>query len=458
MEEQEVASLSCWGRLAAWVNSVSFEACLVVIILVNSVLIGVEMEIDANHNTQVIFLVLENVFTLVFVLELLLRTLVNGCQAHFCGPDWRWAWFDLMVVGVALLEAITNVVLSVLSSETANITVLRLIRMLRVTRLARVFRVTRIIRFITPLRSLLFSIMVTLRHLIWSLVLLGLIIYVFGLLFTRAVMDATDLSQMGQDATARHWADLFTSMMTLFQAVTNGVSWGDCSLVLLEISPFFLVMFIFYIILTRLTCFAVLNVVTGTFCQSAIAAASRDPDLIAANLKGHQQKTEHQLKKLFETLDCTGSGQVSYAELEHKLQSEDVIAAFQALKLEVNDAWTLFKLLDQDQTDLIDVSEFVVGCKQLRGEAATLDLAKLAYEMKWLVKRVAMLTQNRERGALKTRQQRGTSNYILRDEGLGSPSMISNLSNLGGGSSKSRMMSGASKSSIPEDDVIVDEI
>merc|ERR1712139_248496 len=110
-------------------------------------------------------------------------------------------------------------------------------------------------------------------------------------------------------------------------------------------------------------------------------AAKRDPRLIAANLVAKRDKAEMQLKKLLDMIDSDGSGKISYGELEKFLNNVDVSAAFEALDLEVNDAWTLFKLLDQDRADMINIQEFIFGCKQLSGGATT-DIAKLTYEVK----------------------------------------------------------------------------
>merc|ERR1711970_145588 len=146
--------------------------------------------------------------------------------------------------------------------------------------------------------------------------------------------------------------------MTLFQAVTGGVTWQECSEVLEQISPALELAFATYI---TITCFAVLNVVTGTFCQSAISAAESDPNMIAVNLAMKRKKREELLNRLFEMIDHDESGAISYVEMENTLTDLQVQAGFEALGLEVNDAWMLFKLLDSDLTDMVDIHKFMNG-------------------------------------------------------------------------------------------------
>mmetsp|Transcript_96358 Transcript_96358/g.152363 ORF Transcript_96358/g.152363 Transcript_96358/m.152363 type:complete len:137 (+) Transcript_96358:3-413(+) len=79
---------------------------------------------------------------------------------------------------------------------------------------------------------------------------------------------------------------------------------------------------------------------------------------------------------------------LSYSEFEDVLTSEKTSAYLAAIQLDVTDAWELFKLLDTDESALIDVEEFVHGCLRLKGTAKAIDVAKLDYEMKMRQKRL----------------------------------------------------------------------
>ena len=65
----------------------------------------------------------------------------------------------------------------------------RLMRLLRLGRLVRVVRIVRVVRLFRALRTLVASLAGTLKSLFWSFLLLGLIIYIFAILFTDIVLD-----------------------------------------------------------------------------------------------------------------------------------------------------------------------------------------------------------------------------------------------------------------------------
>jgi len=294
---------------------------------------------------------------------------------------------DLMVVTAALLDLVVDILAAVMPDREASVTILGLLRLLRIARVLRVLRISKLIRFVTPLRSLLFSIVVTLRHLIWSLVLLLMLIFIFAMLFSRTTIDYSDaIPEDRRDALQRYWQGLFVSMMTLFKAATGGMNWQDCSDVLREISPVLELCFASYIIIT---CFAVLNVVTGTFCQSAMKAAESDPNMIAVTMANKKKKREEMICELFDMIDRDHNGRVSYEEMQDMMTNTQIQASFEVLGLEVRDSWMLFRLLDEDRDHLIDMDEFMQGCKLLSGQASALDLFKLSYEVKRLVKQLA---------------------------------------------------------------------
>merc|ERR1711871_1041147 len=68
-----------------------------------------------------------------------------------------------------------------------------------------------------------------------------------------------------------------------------------------------------------------------------------------------------------------------------------MVAYFKALKLDISDVHTLFVLLDRDREGSIDIDEFVVGCMRLRGEATSLDMAKLVLESEYTLHNVEIL-------------------------------------------------------------------
>merc|ERR1712061_935324 len=55
------------------------------------------------------------------------------------------------------------------------------------------------------------------------------------------------------------------------------------------------------------------------------------------------------------------------------------------LKLDPEEAMTLFSLLDMDQSDSVEIEEFVDGCRKLGRESRVFDLITMQYEIKFLL-------------------------------------------------------------------------
>merc|ERR1711920_856566 len=85
---------------------------------------------------------------------------------------------------------------------------------------------------------------------------------------------------------------------------------------------------------------------------------------------------------LFDEIDNDGSNCIGLQEFIAKLDDERVMAHLHAMKLDVNDATTLFKLIDNDNSGQINIHEFLVGCYKLQGESRSLDTKIMYLEMR----------------------------------------------------------------------------
>merc|ERR1712196_71593 len=162
----------------------------------------------------------------------------------------------------------------------------RIFRLIRIARLARAFRIVQIINFVRALRDLIVTTVHTMTSFLWSMILLGIVIYVFSIFFTYAANDARferagivkDTDSL--DSLEKNYGSLFLSMYTLFKAISSGADWGDVVKPLWNISAGWGLFFLVYL---TFCFFLVLNVITSSFCQSAIESSQRDLDAIIYN-------------------------------------------------------------------------------------------------------------------------------------------------------------------------------
>jgi uncharacterized membrane protein len=219
---------------------------------------------------------------------------------------------------------------------------------------------------------------------LWALVLLLLIIYTFAIVLTQAVTEHTvgqGFSVSADDPILKYWGDLTRSMMSLWMAVTDGVNWSTISEPLANIDGGEVWVTILQVYIAFVF-FAVLNVVTGVFCQNAVESAQQDLDtLIHAQLIAKERYVEH-LSKLFQELDSRKNQRITPYTLIQGMDRPKVRSWFTALDVDTRNVWKLFKLLDPDGSGGVDIGEFVDGCLRLRGSATRIDLESLKWEIK----------------------------------------------------------------------------
>lgn len=216
------------------------------------------------------------------------------------------------------------------------------------------------------------------------MVLLFMLVYIFGIIFTQAVSDAVNdpnikLSDRAKEACSIYWAGLPFSMLSLFMSISGGVSWEMVIAPLHEISGLWSMVYLFYI---SFSYFAVLNVVTGVFCQSAIDSAQSDHELVMHSIILNKAAHIEKIKSLFHEIDSGERGYITFQKFDENVNNPAVQTWFEALELDVNDAWEFFKLLDSDGGASIEIEEFLMGCLRLRGGAKALDMAHLIHEQR----------------------------------------------------------------------------
>eukprot|EP00930_Biecheleria_cincta_P040749 TRINITY_DN27911_c0_g1_i1.p1 TRINITY_DN27911_c0_g1~~TRINITY_DN27911_c0_g1_i1.p1 ORF type:complete len:598 (+),score=101.07 TRINITY_DN27911_c0_g1_i1:104-1897(+) len=352
-----------------------FDRFFALMIIGSSLTVGAECEYTAVYMTQelpAVFSVLQMVFFWGFLIELVLR--VAALRRLFIyGFDWPWNVFDAIVVFFSVVEAVATTVIQEQSSF------LMVVRMIRIVRVARIIRV---VRFLRQLRVMVYTLLGTLPNLCWSMVLISIILYVFSVCITQAVTYHL-LSFEEPPAYADKMRNVFgrtpLTAYFLFQAVSSGVNWGQDVSMLFHLDIIYWGMFVAYIAITQ---FAMLNVVTGFFCENAIEMAQADKELLVSEMLRQKDALIKEFEKLFHDFDLDGSGEITYAEWEAMLDDEATQAYMSHLNINPSSAWTIFRLIDVDGTSSISVDEFIQGLLNLKGQSKSVDIASISFDLK----------------------------------------------------------------------------
>ncbi|CAE8727205.1 unnamed protein product, partial [Polarella glacialis] len=338
------------------------DISIFIVILMSVISIGIEADMTAQRpldDIPLIFEALNLFYTVVFAIEIALKWAAFGLYMYFTGPDKVWNVFDFVIVTSSILDQSLSFWVAHSDGETFALKNLRVIRMLRVTRIVRGIRVMRVLRYVQPLRTLLRSIYTVLKSLVWTMILLALIFYSFGVAFTQSTSDycreaAGALLQPGSGLSLSsvspmcenpelqiYWSFLASSMFTLFKAIAGGVSWHSVVLPLEPVGWFIIVLFVAFICFTS---FAVLNVITGVFCQSAMESANLDNEIAVMQQLASREEHVEAIKKLFNAIDQDASNDITMDEFEEKLEDARVIAYLDCMGIDCSDAWTLFQV------------------------------------------------------------------------------------------------------------------
>ncbi|CAE7857011.1 unnamed protein product, partial [Symbiodinium necroappetens] len=325
------------GHSCIWhmVHHPLFESIFAFVVVTNAVFIGIDVQRSVDHGDPrpTEFRVIQYLYAAIFTVELLLRLAADGLH-FFCSEDWAWSWLDLFIVLSSLWEVVVDITGSSDLDAIAGVSGLKSFRIVRLSRILRTAQFVSIFRFVIALRVLITSILHTLKALVWAMTLLVLIVYVFAVLFTQAVSDYradSNTALLHQDAAQRYFGSLVDSMLTLFMSLAGGVSWEQALAPLREISAIWVICYVGYIAFTY---FAVLNVVTAVFCQSAIESAQNDQVTLMQNMLMNKEKHVRKIQELFGRLGATDDGHITLQMFEENINSDSVTTYFEALGLD----------------------------------------------------------------------------------------------------------------------------
>jgi voltage-gated sodium channel len=205
-------------RLLRWLANPRVESFLIVLILINAVILGLETFPDIMGRFGDVLYLLDNAILAVFVVEIALRITANGWR-FFRDP---WSLFDFTVVAIALIPA------------SGPLAVLRTLRVLRVLR---------ILTLMPSMRAVVAGLIGALPGLSSVIMLMGLIFYV------SAVMATGLFGERFPD----WFGTLGETAYTLFQVMTLE-SWSmGIARPVLEVFPFAWLFFVVFILVTTFT-------------------------------------------------------------------------------------------------------------------------------------------------------------------------------------------------------------
>eukprot|EP00927_Polykrikos_kofoidii_P087122 TRINITY_DN9959_c0_g1_i3.p1 TRINITY_DN9959_c0_g1~~TRINITY_DN9959_c0_g1_i3.p1 ORF type:complete len:601 (-),score=112.52 TRINITY_DN9959_c0_g1_i3:385-2187(-) len=323
-------------------------------------------------------LVLDVFFAAIFLGEIILKVVAFGFK-FFVGSDSVWNTCTLLLVVVQIGELILDfAVARSLPGGDANLVGFRVIRMLRLTR---IIRAARLFSVVQELRTMVISVLGSLRHVCWTLILMMLVAWVCALsivMMVGAVYKRCNGNiQLGNcsEYIYKYFGSLGAAMFSLFAAVSGGLDWQLAAVTLLEeVDATSCLVMIAYVVFVV---FALVNSVTGVFVDSAL----RSSEKAQAELLTSMAHTVFS-QTLSEGASNDEASITREAFLE-AMQGETMRVYFANLDVNIEDPHKIFDLIDVDRSGTIEVSEFVESIHRMKGQAKALDF--LSFVHMWQV-------------------------------------------------------------------------
>mmetsp|Transcript_45029 Transcript_45029/g.84592 ORF Transcript_45029/g.84592 Transcript_45029/m.84592 type:complete len:826 (-) Transcript_45029:61-2538(-) len=340
----------CWQYVArhSW-----FEHLTLGVIALNAVWIWVDTDLNKAQTliaAHPVFICAEMLFCFYFSVEITVRFMAFK-RKRDCLND-PWFVFDSLLVMMMILETwVVTLVLLITKKESGaglgNASVLRLVRLLRLTRMA---RMARLLRAVPEMMILIKGILVAIRSVFFTLLMLAIIIYIFGVAFAQLCKD-TPLEKL-------YFENVHVSMSSLLLLGVLPDLFDFVSRVGQEHIAYS-VLLLFFILLSSLT---VMNMLVGVLVEVVSVVSSVEKEQMTV------QFVKTMLLGLLHRsgIDADCNNHISKAEFESLLLQPEAARIIQEVGVDVVGLVDLADFIFEDGVEL-SFPEFMEIVLQLRG-------------------------------------------------------------------------------------------
>jgi voltage-gated sodium channel len=324
------------------------------VIITNTVCIGIEVQHSIDGRESKTLETLEHCFLSFFIIELILRMIMN--HGDYMRSGWLVLDASCVVVGVVSDWIVAPILYSTSMGGVPVIGHFEVIKVLRLLRLTRSLRLLEMFPELWALTSGLFS---AARTVAFACVLLIMAVYIFACVLSE--MLATSKLR-NHPATKELIADRFPDLLRTFMTTwsfTNADSIGDIYEPLIAQDPSFAFVFVPIWIVVSV---ALMNLVTAVIVDTAIERHKTNDLLKRAEMRKKIRALTPHIEDLFVQLDKAEDGSLEVKELS--LTGIDMHKDLRNV-IEEDKLKDLFQFLDLDGSGTIDKGEFVDGIMHL---------------------------------------------------------------------------------------------
>lgn len=350
-----------------FLSSVPFQSGVTMLILVNAALMGVETDYPEWHLT---WLIVDNFFTAVFLLEMVLKLVFLGRRYPTSGN-----LFDAVLVMCAIADTWVTPAVG-LDVDTQSFSILRILRLFRLA------RILRLIKMFRPLVLIASAMTDSICSAIWVGSLVFIIIYVFAIFTTTYIGQADPNLYPGYTSIPEEieqseflqsfnphlsFGSLGKSMLTLLN-ITMLTEWSEIVRPLVARQPYIAALLVGFALLVI---YGVLNIIVGIIADTVNQRRTELDKAQGEEERANRLRQFRQIQEIVLSMDVQGRGFLTVEQLEDAMD----LPAMKALVKEANlpiamTAADVMALVDENGDGQLQLDEMVRGmCRLCEGDA-----------------------------------------------------------------------------------------
>lgn len=271
-------------KVGKLVNDDRVQAVIVVLIVINSLLMGIGTFDFVTENEEVAgaFELVDKIFLWIFTIELALQFIYYGYKLFTNG----WLVFDFVVIGLSWASDFI---------DGADLQVMRAFR---------IFRTFRLLTRVQVLRELVTALLSTIPRMAAIFFLLFIVFYIFAVMCTNLFQDLAEDESIDEEYRYM-FSKLEDTFFTLFQIMTLD-GWSDITREISKSKTYAWVPIIAFVLISA---FIVVNLIIAVICDAvAELHAEEDANVAEAHhsdLNRHLDKVSEEIQQLARTQEKT---------------------------------------------------------------------------------------------------------------------------------------------------------
>jgi len=378
-------------RLRQFVTGNNFDMVMGIIILLNMAATAIQLQwqgwsnaykLGLQHNdsgwsdVEILFDALDVIFNLAYLVELVMRLYVFRCS--FCKSYFNL--LDLVIVASTCSDTFIIKPLQGGEGGAINLSALRIMRFFRIFRMGRLSHLLHTMEHLQEMRILIQTLIVSVRSLLWSVVLIGGIVMASSIVMAQlsnAFLFDESIGIERRQWMYRAFGTTGRSAYSIFVCTFSGTWTQYADPYVEEVGSAFALFFLPFVVFVN---FAVMRVVAALFLKQTMRIA----DLESAQTENLKMKEKESmaasLEKIFKEGDTSKDGAISKDEFHQMLANEQVVICLAKLEIEVDEAVALFGVLCADDGEA-DYEEFINGALKMNGAAKTVDTLQILHHV-----------------------------------------------------------------------------